>query len=341
MSALMAAVIGTGVMGSNHARVYSELDGVELVALADPRRSVLERLAKQYQVEGYADYREMLRREKPDIVSVATPTSFHKEVALESIAAGVNVLVEKPLASDPEEGLAIVEAAARRPVKLSVGHTERFNPAVRELRDRIARGELGRIYQIHARRMGPFPQRIRDVGVVIDLATHDLDIMFHLLGSKIERIYAETTVGICTAYEDTLLGLIRFSDGVLGILDINWLTPVKIRELVVTGENGTFTVDYLAQTLYFAEHPNGFNGSRLVPPRKNGGRNGMVRLACKKEEPLKAELASFVECVLLDRPPAVLPEDGYAALEVAHRLIQSSREREVISVPEALALAEK
>lgn len=340
MARLAAAVIGTGFMGRNHARIYAEMGEVRLIALADPCRSAVEGLAEQYRAMAYADYREMLLREKPDVVSVVTPNTTHKEAALAAIESGAHVLVEKPLALDPQEGWAILDAAARRSVKLTVGHTERFNPAVQELKRRMERGELGRIFQMHARRMSPFPERIRDVGVVIDLATHDLDIMFHLLGSEVTTIYAETTCGIYSPYEDSLFGLLRLRGDVLGILDINWITPTKIRELVVTGEKGMFVVDYLAQELYFAGHGNG-SKSPGAAPSGNGRGNGLVRLACKKKDALKAELRSFVHCVLADCAPKVQPREALMALDVAHKLIRSGRERRVMHPQEALSLSER
>jgi predicted dehydrogenase len=343
MARLAAAVIGTGSMGRNHARVYAELEEVLLVALADPCQDSVKPLAQQYNATAYADYREMLRREKPDIVSVVTPNTVHKEVALAAIDSGAHLLVEKPLASHPQDGWAILKAAERRSVKLTVGHTERFNPAIQELRKRNERGELGHIFQIHARRMGPFPKRIRDAGVVIDLATHDLDIMLYLVGSDVSTIYAETMCGIHTRYEDSLFGLLRLRDGILGILDINWITPTTIRELIVTGEKGMFIADYLAQDLFFAGHPDGSENAGATPASSNGHRcrNGMVRLACKKEETLKAELRNFVQCVLADRPPLVQPQEALLALDLAHKLIQAGREGRVLQRQEALSLAER
>ena len=138
---------------------------------------------------------------------------------------------------------------------LTVGHIERFNPAIRELRRRLEAGELGRIFQISATRLGPFPARIRDVGVVVDLAPHDLDVMRFLVRAEPVRIYAETERRIHTEHEDLFNGTVRFANGVLGVLNINWVTPTKRRVLTVTGERGMYVADYISQDLVFYANP--------------------------------------------------------------------------------------
>ena len=166
---------------------------------------------------------------------------------------------------------------------LTVGHIERFNPAVVELQARLRAGELGRVFQVHARRVGPFPERVRDVGVVLDLAPHDIDVMRFLLDSEVARVQAETEQRINTEHEDMLAGVLRFANGVVGVLDINWLTPTKIRELSVLGERGMFVVDYLARELTFYEnaHHRGRAAGRLggAPPegRERGRRAHAAR----------------------------------------------------------------
>jgi len=223
---LNAAVIGAGIMGSNHARIYALMESVNLVAVADMDAEVAERVASTYKARAYTDYERMLARERPDIVSVVVPTRDHRPVAVDVIESGAHCLVEKPLAPSLEDGEAIIAAANEREVKLTVGHIERFN-----LKEHLSQGELGRIFQLLARRVGPFPQRVTDVGVVLDLATHELNIMEHLAGSPIASLYAETEQRVHQHREDLLSGLLRFDNGSVGVLDINWLTPMKIREL--------------------------------------------------------------------------------------------------------------
>ena len=193
----------------------------------------------------------MLAEERIDLLSVCVPTLLHLEVALAAIQKGIPLLVEKPIAASLDEGRVMMEAAQRAGIPLMIGHVERFNPAVLELKQHLQKGELGRVFQVYARRTGPFPQRVRDVGVVHDLAPHDIDIMRFLLDSEVDRVYAETEQRISTEHEDMLSGLLRFRNGVVGVLDVNWLTPIKIRQLSVLGEKGLFTVDYLNQDLLF------------------------------------------------------------------------------------------
>jgi predicted dehydrogenase len=317
-------------MGWNHARVYHELQGVDLVAVADLDGRVAEQSAHIYGARSYTDYQEMLRREELDAVSIAVPTQIHREIALAALRGDCHILVEKPIASTIEEGREMVALAASRGLKLSVGHIERFNPAIVELKRRLKRGEAGQVFQIHARRLGPFPARVRDVGVVIDLATHDLDIMRYLLDSEVKRIYAETEQEIHTAHEDLLSGLLRFENGVIGLLSINWLTPTKIRELAVTGERGMFLVNYLTQDLYFYENDHADSQWESLGLLRGVSEGNMVRLKIEKREPLRVEIESFIQAVLEDGEPPVRGEDGLTALALAQRLVESGQQNRVI-----------
>jgi UDP-N-acetylglucosamine 3-dehydrogenase len=319
-STLAAGVIGLGAMGINHARVYGEMEGVELVAVADPapeRRRLADRPPKAGSLRAYADYREMLARERLDLVSVAVPTRLHREVALAALERRVATLVEKPIAADLEEGQAILAAAEKAGCQLMVGHVERFNPALQELKRRLEAGELGRVFLARAERVGPFAQRTRDVGVVQDLATHDIDVMRFLLASEVERVYAETEAGLRTEHEDTLSAVMRFRSGVVGLLEVNWLTPAKVRRLALVGEAGMFVVDYLTQELLFYE---------------GESTGAMTCIPVEKKEPLRAELEAFAESVAQGSPSPVPAEDALAAVEVATRLVESGRARRVVQV---------
>jgi predicted dehydrogenase len=323
---MKVAVIGVGSMGMNHARVYAELPEVELVGVADVNDVAAQKVARLRGTRSFGDYRDMLQECQPDIVSIAVPTQFHYQVVLDALDAGCHVLVEKPIAATVAEGSEMSARAKAKGLKLVVGHIVRFNPAVQMLKSQLDVGALGQIFQIRCRRLGPFPTRIQDVGVVIDLATHDLDIMSYLIGSKVTRLYAETEQKIHSAYEDTLVGTIRFSNGVLGSLNIDWLTPTKIRELAVTGERGMFLVDDLNQELYFYENQeaNGNEWSNLA--LLHGVSVGrMIRYPINRREPLRAELEAFIAAVRDDLPPPVSAEDGLAALELAQALVRSGQ----------------
>lgn len=313
---LKAAVIGLGSMGANHARVYGELEGIELAAVCDVDPERVHNATRGRSARGYQDYREMLARDRLDLLSVAVPTRLHREVALAAIQRGVPVLVEKPIAAERREGEEMARAARDAAVPLMVGHVERFNPAVMELKRRLDGGELGRIFQFHARRVGPFAQRVRDVGVVFDLATHDIDVMRFLSGSEVESVQAETQLGIRTEHEDLLSGLLRFRDGVVGMLDVNWLSPAKVRQLSVLGERGMFTVDYLTQELRFHE--------------SDSGEGAVVGIKVEKQEPLRMELEAFARAVAEGTSPPVGADDALAALDVAEALVQAGRESRVV-----------
>jgi predicted dehydrogenase len=316
------AVIGLGAMGANHARVYCELDGIELAAVADPDPS------RPAPAHHYHDYTAMLDAVRPDAVSVCVPTRKHFEVASTCIERGIATLVEKPLAATIDEGEHLRDIAAGSGVPLAVGHIERFNPAVIELKRRLEAGELGRLYQVHARRVGPFPQRVRDVGVVLDLAPHDIDVMRFLLGSEIIRVQAETEQRLATEHEDMLSGVLRFSNGVVGVLDVNWLTPTKIRELSVLGERGMFVVDYLARELTFYENPSApeaRDDPAWAAHHAKGVTEGpRVQIPVEKREPLRSELEAFIAAARGEAPVAVDADDGLAAMRAADALVASA-----------------
>ncbi|UCC76429.1 MAG: Gfo/Idh/MocA family oxidoreductase [Anaerolineales bacterium] len=328
---LKAAVIGVGMMGRNHARVYAQMEGTSLVAAADPDASVLEPLARTYRARVYTDYVQLLDEEKPDLVSIAVPTRLHREVAVAAMSRGLHVFLEKPIAASVEEGQKIVECAHREGVKLGVGHIERFNPAVTELKKQLNAGQLGRIFQIHARRVGPFPSRVGDVGVVIDLATHELNLLEYLTGSRVKSVYAETEREIHAKHEDLLTGILKFEDGTIGILDINWLTPTKIRELSLIGEKGMFLVNYLTQDLFFYE--NDFRNGNWEGLAIMGVSEGQrIRHNIKRKEPLLAELESFVEAIEDDAEPQIGGEEALRAVLLAERLIESGEQHQVVWV---------
>jgi predicted dehydrogenase len=330
---LRVAVIGVGSMGKNHARVYAELPDVELVGVSDVSLETARAIGDQYGAPAYADYRQMLAVEKPEAVSIVVPTALHEEAAMASLEAGAHLLIEKPIAATVDEGRRIIQRARELERVLMVGHIVRFNPAMQELKKKLEAGELGRIFQIFCRRAGPFPARIRDVGVVVDLAPHDVDVMRFLLGEDPKRVYAETEQRIHTEHEDLLFGLLRFPHGVTGALEINWLTPTKVRETLVLGECGLFRVDDLTQDLYFYENAQAagelWGGLRTL---KGVSEGSMMRYTVQRYEPLKAELQAFMRAVGGEIPVPVTGEDGLAALRLALALVESGKTHQAIEV---------
>jgi predicted dehydrogenase len=328
---IQAAVIGVGAMGRNHARVYKEMLDVELAAVADLDYAMASEAARLHGAQVYTDYKAMLDEVQPAMVSVAVPTHAHYRVALDALEAGCHVLVEKPIAATLEQGRRLIKRAAELARVLVVGHIERYNPAVIELKRRLDIGQLGRIFQIHARRLGPFPTRVQDVGVVVDLASHDLDIMRYLTGKEVWRLYAETERRLHTIHEDLLSGLVRFKEGTVGVLDINWLTPTKVREITVTGQRGMFLANLITQDLYFYENSQAddpdWNHLSLLRGVSEGQ---MIRFQLRRREPLRAELDAFVAAVQGDPSAIVCGEDGLIVLELVQVLAKSGREGQVI-----------
>jgi predicted dehydrogenase len=330
---MKVAVIGVGSMGINHLRVYTELDDIEVVGASDVSPDRLEMVSSRFSVKTYSNYQKLIEKEKPDAVSITVPTSDHEKVAAFCLEHGVHLLVEKPIAATVEEGKRLIALAEKVNRQLMVGHIIRFNPAIQSLKQRLENGDLGKIFQVFCRRAGPFPARIRDVGVVIDLAPHDVDIMRFLTGMDPMRVYAETEQRIHTDHEDLLFGLLRFPDGITGALEINWLTPTKMRETLVLGEKGLFRVDDLMQDLYYFENPQAI-GELWSPFRAIRGvsEGSMTRYSIPRQEPLKAELQAFIQAIKNGEKVPVTGQDGLEALRLSLALVESGKTHQVIEV---------
>lgn len=295
---IRVGVIGVGTMGQHHARIYSKMDNCELVGVADINVARGKEIARKYKTNFYEDYRELLKKNL-DAVSIAVPTTLHKKIALEVIERGIHLLIEKPIASSLEEADAIIEKAKKNKVKLLIGHIERFNPAIQKLKEVIDKGVLGNLIIISTRRVGPFVTRIRDVGIIIDSATHDIDVVRYLIGKDPKNIFAKSG-RIKHQKEDHALILLDFGD-VAASLEVNWFTPHKVRTLVATGVKGIAYLDYIHQELEIYTQ------------------EGMFIPTIIKEEPLKLEIEHFLGCVEEDKQPLVSGEDGRKVLEIALR----------------------
>lgn len=320
---LRAVVIGLGSMGRNHARVLDSLSGAALVGAADPSEASRKATRLHGGAKLYADYRVMLDELKPDYAVVSVPTEYHCEVACEVLSRRIHVLVEKPIAKRVEEAEKMIATAHQNGVKLMVGHIERFNPAVRAIKQHVEQKVLGTLFQLHARRLSPFPSRISDVGVILDLATHDIDAMHYVTGAKVVRAYAETARKAHASCEDMLSGLLRFESGEIGVLDVSWLSPKKLRELWVVGEGGTLVADYLTQDLYW--YKNGRVNDSWTPATNFSGavEGDVIKTWIPKKEPLLAEHEAFFASVRDQTPSPLSGEEGLAAMKVALDLMAS------------------
>jgi UDP-N-acetylglucosamine 3-dehydrogenase len=304
---LRVGVIGVGVMGSNHARVFADMPGVKLVGLADPDAKQRDFVAKALGCGGYNSV-EALLDAGIDAVTIAAPTHLHHDMALACIARGVHALVEKPIASSVEEGRRILAAARRAGVTLMVGHVERFNPAVEAIKNAIS-GED--ILSIAITRVGPFPPRMSNVGVVIDLAVHDIDLIRWFTDSDIIEVQPQLSSAVAER-EDIALLQFRTASGVLAHINTNWLTPFKARNVTVATRGKYVMGDLLTRqvTECFGFQPDGSYSMR--------------HLSVGHAEPLRAELMSFVNAIANNRPPAVTGEEGVASLEIAIKCLEAT-----------------
>jgi UDP-N-acetylglucosamine 3-dehydrogenase len=265
------------------------------------------------------------------------PTAGHHAVAGDTLRAGIATLIEKPIAANLPDARDLVDLAATYGALLAVGHVEHFNPALTELKRRLEAGELGRVFLAHVRRLGPFPARVQDIGVVLDLATHDIDVLRYLIGTDVVRVFAETERRIHSAHEDLLCAQLRFANGTIATLDINWLTPTKVRTLTLTGERGMFVVDYLVQDLYFYANDHALVHWAALQNLSSVSEGSMTRYRVEKREPLRVELEQFAIAVgrKLGKPfPSdlgnaapvlVSAEDGCEALRLATLIVESGR----------------
>jgi UDP-N-acetylglucosamine 3-dehydrogenase len=303
---LRVGVVGVGVMGSNHARVLSDMAGVELVGVADPDRKQRDFVSSALGCTAVHDVDALLRC-GVDAVTIAAPTHVHHEIALKCIAQGVNLLVEKPIASTVEEGRAIVAAARRAGVTLMVGHVERFNPAVESIKQAIRDQD---ILSIAITRVGPFPPRMSNVGVVIDLGVHDIDLIRWFTESEIVEIQPQMSSAVAER-EDIALLQFRTASGVLAHINTNWLTPFKARNIHIATRDKYLIADLLTLqvTECFGFQPDGSYSMR--------------HLSVGYAEPLRSELVAFVDAIHSGEPPAVTGEEAVASLEIAIRCLNA------------------
>ena len=327
---LRLGLAGLGSMGRNHLRVISNHPETTLAAVADPDASALEADVAGTAARGFADPLAMIAEADLDGVVVAAPTTAHLALALAAIDRGLPVLVEKPLAATVEDGLAIVTAARKHDVRVQVGHVERYNPAVLEMGRLLRAGWLSTIYAVTSRRAGPFPARIRDVGVTVDLGTHDVDMLSWIAGERPVRVYAETAQRLHASHEDLTFGLMHFPSSAIGFLDVDWLTPAKRRSLVALGEEGMFELDYLTQRLTFTR-------SNVERPQMIGGyattfTGDIAEIPVQNVEPLRAELDEFVRVLRTGERPYVDGEDGLWAVAIATAFLTAAAERRPIDL---------
>ncbi|MBW2370107.1 MAG: Gfo/Idh/MocA family oxidoreductase [Deltaproteobacteria bacterium] len=310
------AVIGLGNMGKHHARIYNETAASNLVAVADINPATGQAIADRFGCRFYADYRTMIQNESIDAVSIAVPTSKHEEVATRCARNGLNVLLEKPIAADLTEAVNISESARLHDVILQVGHIEHFNPAVIKLKEILNQEKLGDLLTIVVRRVGIAPPQIQDANVIIDLAIHDIDLCNYLLDGLPDKVYCRAGNGILSDREDYADIFMEYRN-VNVLIQSNWITPVKIRQMHLTGTKGYADLDFIEQKLYLAEtiveHDYDSFGSFVVKL----GQSNRLEIPIENDEPLKLEIEHFLDCVRNRTTPQIDGKRATDALRVA------------------------
>ena len=317
---LRAGLVGLGMMGRNHARVLNSLDGVDLVGAADAAGDVHSAAGSARVVASLED----LIAIGIDFCIVAAPTGAHEEIGLKLAAANVHCLIEKPLADTTAAATRLVDAFESRGLVGGVGHIERYNPSLRALRSRLQAGELGDVYQITTRRQGPFPGRIADVGVVKDLATHDLDLTAWVAQLDYRNVSARTVHKSGRPHEDMIAVVAQLGESVIANHLVNWLSPFKERMTVVTGERGCFIADTLTADLTFYENGSVVQEWDALARFRGVSEGNMTRFAIPKPEPLRVELESFRDAVLGKSDDIVTMRQGLRTVAVAEACLESA-----------------
>ena len=319
MKTLKVGLVGLGVMGKNHARILSNLEGVNLLGVVEPS-STADLHKSEYNFLSLKD----LLDEKPDYCVVAAPTGLHKEVASQILEAGVNCLIEKPVALDFESATSIKKIADENSLIVGIGHVERYNSAVKQLRSRLLNGELGDIYQISTRRQGPFPSRIGDVGVVRDLGTHDIDLTMWLTGSSYKSISAQTVKRSMREFEDMASVTGKLQNNVLINMVMNWLAPFKERNILVIGEKGAFSAETLTSNLTFYKNGNFQIPQTALTHFMGVSQGDAISYEFEKSEPLLLEHENFRDHILGKKAEIITLDEGINTVEISDAILKSA-----------------
>src|SRR3989338_6439896 len=325
MTITNVAVIGLGNMGKHHARNYAKMNNVKLVAVCDLNEELAKNTAEMFSCRYYTNYEEMLDKEEIQAASVVVPTNFHKETALTCLRRGINILIEKPIAGTVEDAQEIIDTAKEKNLLLQVGHIERFNPAVQKLKEIVNSGKLGELTSIIARRVGTVPVQVRDANVLIDLAVHDIDIINYIYDAYPETVLGNIGKAIIEKREDYAEIFLKYGKR-SGFIQVNWITPVKIRNLSVTGSKGYAELNYITQELTIYES----NYTKEVLDEYGDtvikfGLPDKTQVGIEQMEPLYLELKDFIRCVQTKKQPLVNGEVGLQALKIALQVIENDK----------------
>ncbi len=327
MANLRAGLIGLGMMGRHHARVLASLPGVDFVGVSDPAGDKNGVSQGRPVVKNVGELIEM----GIDYAMVAVPTIFHLDIGLELAASGIHAMVEKPLSHDTLTSLKLTRAFSEAGLVGAVGHIERYNPSLQEARRRLE--QLGSLYQVVTRRQGPFPARIADVGVVKDLATHDIDLTAWITGQPYASVSAQTALRTGREHEDLVAFIGSLKDGTVTSHLVNWLSPLKERVTILTGEKGAFVADTLTADLTFYANGTVSSGWDEIAMFRGVSEGDVIRYAISKHEPLRMEHENFRDAVLGKEADIVTMQQGLATVVVAEAIIESARTNSIVTIP--------
>ena len=316
MKKINVAVIGLGNMGRHHVRNYFELDEADLIAVCDFDEEKVNTFSEKYQCEGYTSLDDLLKNKQIDAVTITASTSAHFNIAHKVISQGKHVFIEKPICDNVEDADNLISLADKMKVVLMVGHIERFNPAIQALKKVLNEGRLGKVLSLISRRVGAFPPQIKDANVVIDLAVHDIDIFNYLFDEEPSSVSGNAGRALIDGREDYAELFLNYGDK-SGFIQVNWITPIRVRQLSVTGTKGYAELDYIKQELHFYESKyeniidsQGDKSIKFEEADKH-------EIEFEKKEPLKEQLTHFLNCIAKKSQPLVHGSVGRQALKIA------------------------
>ncbi len=326
------AVIGVGMMGYNHVRVLSEIEEANLVAVSDIDANRAKEISARFRIpNNYNNHNEMLEKEDLDAVIIAVPSKYHKSIFLDCIKFNISILIEKPIADTLDSADEMIANLKDKNIVFTVGHIERFNPVIMKINELLKSNHAGEIYLVDTIRSGPFPKRLYDVGVLIDLAVHDVDIINYLIGN-IKQVYSNLIFS--NGREIYAKALFKISDTIKGSSEFSWVSPKRIREIKIHGTKGTIVGDYTNQEIWFYENADFIEGaftdyqSMVLGGSISEGK--IIKFPISKSEPLKNEIKHFINCIKNKKPPLITAEEARETLKIANLIFKSGKEDKII-----------
>jgi UDP-N-acetylglucosamine 3-dehydrogenase len=326
MKNLRVGLVGLGMMGRHHARVLASLSGIDFVGISDPNGNI----------DAVSQGRPVVRTVTElialgiDYAVVAAPTIYHLEIGIELASAGIHAIIEKPLSQDTVTAKCLAKTFNDAGLVGAVGHIERYNPALQEARRRLE--QLGSLYQVVTRRQGPFPARVTDVGVIKDLATHDIDLTAWITSQSYVSVSAHTASRTGREHEDLVAAVGTLQDGTIANHLVNWLSPLKERVTILTGEKGAFVADTLTCDLTFYVNGNVTSSWGEIEQFRGVSEGDMIRYAIHKHEPLRMEHENFRDAVLGEPADIITMEQGLATVLVAEAVLESAKTNQTVNI---------